>query len=285
MMRADRGRSRAEVFILAGAVLLAAAAASRAQDEDAGLKHACANEIGLFCPGESGAALFDCLSAYRGSATAGCRALLKGVDADAPAAKVWASSAAWGGAAAGAPGAAAGLVAPGFDFTAKEEPRVEPVLGARPQQLIDRMAAAGLEEPQDERSTLSFTYASKTRDARCSVSAAHVQVRVLRVDPEWSEAKAAPAALAEGWRRFQAALRLHEDGHKDIAVESGQEFLRRLKTLGSRPNCTELDAAVRGLYARERLDARRQDADYDARTARGRTQWEKLASGGTSGKP
>lgn len=278
MKRADLRHPRAKQLFLAGAVLFSAAAVSRAQDEDEGLKHACANEIGLFCPGESGAALFDCLSAYRGSATAACRARLKGVDADAPAVKVWASSASW-------VGPAADPTPLGFDVTDKDERRVEPVQGARPQRLIDRMAATGLEESLDEGSTLSFTYASKTQGGRCAVSAAHVQVRMPRVDLQWDQAKASPAALAEGWRRFRAALRLHEDGHKDIADKSGREFLSRLKTLGSRPNCTELDAAVRALSARVRLDARRLESDYDARTGRGRTQWEKLSPGGASGKP
>ncbi len=273
MMRADGRRSRAKASALAAYFLFAAAVASHAQDEDSALAHDCVNEIGLFCPGESGAALFDCLSAFRGSATARCRAHLKDVDASAPAAKVWASSAA----SVGPPPPAPRPVAPGFDFVARDEPRVERVGGARPKELIARMAASGLEESWDPGATLSFTFASAMKAGGCAVSAAHVQALTPRVSALWKEAPSAPAALAADWGRFTEALRDHEGGHKALAVKAGREFLSRLKALGARRTCAELDADARGLLARARLDARRADADYDARTARGRTQWEKLA--------
>jgi predicted secreted Zn-dependent protease len=255
---------------------------------------ACVNEIGLFCKGESGAALLDCLSAYRGTATGRCRAALKEPDPRAPSAKVWASPAAARSVSGSAPksfglGPGPGPGGPGFDFAVVEQTNSYPSADARLKELIAQLGTTGLKDDGDgaaadarTSASLGFSYSSAFRGGACALASAHVRLTVAqslpkRVDP-------APG-LDAAWRKAESVLRAHEEGHKQAAARVGKEFLRRLQALGSRTSCSDLDADVLSLYRREESDVRDRSAAYDAQTGHGRKQWEQIAKSGGRDKP
>lgn|GEM_PF-2822778 len=294
-MKRGGGGAWAAAGVLAAALL--GAPGLRAQDEEApaeatadaaavsAAESSCVNEIALFCKGESGAALLDCLSAYRGSATPRCRAALRS-DPGSPTVKVWASPAGVqsGGAPAKFTAPAAGAVpgGPGFDFHVSVETVTYEVAGSRRKELVDQIANAGLKDSADgdagaapTTAALSFNYASGPRDGGCAVASAHVRLKITQTYPK----RAAAAADDAAWRRAEAAMRAHANGHQKIAVRFAQEFLGQLKSLRPVPNCAELDEAVQTLYGREPLDARAASEAYDAQTNHGQKQWSQIASG------
>ena len=288
--------------VLIAAAALTFAAGARAQEEDppaeatadagavAAAERSCVNEISLFCKGESGAALLDCLSAYRGSATPRCRAALPD-DPTAPSAKVWASPAA-----AAPPGSApvpknlgpapgAGASGPGFDFAMTEQTKSYAVGPGRIKELVDQLGGSGLKDEDgatgaaQTASAVTYAYASGPRDGGCTVASAHVRLALTQTLPKRADDA---ASVDPGWRRAEAVLRVHADGHKKAAMRAAQEFLHRLQRLHTLPTCADVDGAVQTLYRRERLDTRQHDAEYDAETAHGRAQWDQqaVAAGG-----
>jgi predicted secreted Zn-dependent protease len=302
-MRRDSARFRAGAW--SAALLLLCAAAAGAQEEElpaekaadasavAAAQSACGNEIGLFCRGESGASLLDCLSAYRGSATARCRAALAVSDPAAPSVREWGSQIAVQTGASSAPksyGPGPALSAgPGFDFAVVEHTKTYALRGARPKEIVDQLGASGLKDGPDggagaaqTSAAVSFNYTTASRDGSCGVSSAHVRLTVVQTYPKRSDDG---AALDGGWRRAEATMRVHADGHKQVSVRVAQEFLRRLQTLNGAPNCADLDGAVQALYRREQQDARRENAAYDAATNHGQKQWEQAAGAGERGAP
>jgi len=284
--RSPRALAAAAAFLCAAA---RAAPAPPVETDLALLSRSCVNESGLFCKGEDGPALVDCLTAYRGSATPRCRAALRNLDPDAPAVKVYGSSASARGVPAPKPASDAAAVAKdpdgsGFEFSVDESRKSYPVKGERPKELADQLGSSGLKDGAEgggaaQTSTdLTFTYSRAPRDKGCAVASAHVRLKVSQTFPELDEpsSDSAAAETLDSWRKVLAVLKMHEDGHKEIAIKSGQDFLRRLETLRPLPACSDVDDAVRELYRRLQLDARQQNAAYDAETNHGQKQWEQL---------
>jgi predicted secreted Zn-dependent protease len=292
-----RTRLRASAALAAAAVFTApaaraGAAPSAAQDLEL-LGRSCVNESGLLCKGESGPALLDCLIAYRGSVTPRCRTALKDLDPDAPAVRVYGSPASAKGLPVAKPAeeaaaAAKDADAPAFEFSIDESRKSYPIKGERTKELLDQLSASGLKDGADgagaaqTAAALTFTYSTAPRDKSCAVSSAHVRLKATQTFPEWDEASAGDGELADNWRKVLAVMKIHEDGHKEISIKSGQDFLRRLETLRPLPTCADVDDAVRELYRRHQLDARAQNAAYDAETNHGQKQWEQMY--GTPGR-
>jgi predicted secreted Zn-dependent protease len=90
--------------------------------------------------------------------------------------------------------------------------------------------------------------------------------------PRWTNRDAAPGSVRSSWDRFAAALRLHEDGHKDIGVRAANDLSGRLSALPAEKTCAELDRKVVALGDTVLSEYRRLDQAYDRSTDNGATQ-------------
>jgi predicted secreted Zn-dependent protease len=88
--------------------------------------------------------------------------------------------------------------------------------------------------------------------------------------PDWSPPPDAPAALAERWGRFLSALRLHEEGHRELAVREGYEVLQAIT--GVRGPCAGMDDAVQAAAGGVSASYRQRHGQYDAQTQHGAGQ-------------
>jgi predicted secreted Zn-dependent protease len=71
---------------------------------------------------------------------------------------------------------------------------------------------------------------------------------------------------------YMAALRLHEDGHRRIAIEAGYEILQAINALPAYSSCSELELAADAVGESILEQYRRQEAVYDQNTGHGATQ-------------
>jgi predicted secreted Zn-dependent protease len=119
---------------------------------------------------------------------------------------------------------------------------------------------------------INWGYSSTPGPDGCVIGKVSVRAKVTLTMPRWTPAANAPPALRERWTVFTAALLVHEEGHRQVAISHGQEVFRALEALPPAPTCDALKAAVESTAA-EILDRlRREDDLYDARTRHGLNQ-------------
>jgi predicted secreted Zn-dependent protease len=119
---------------------------------------------------------------------------------------------------------------------------------------------------------IHWGYASTPGPDGCAISKVSVRTKVTLTMPRWTPAPNAPPALRERWTVFTAALLVHEEGHRQVAITHGQEVFRALEALPPAPTCDDLKATVDSTAASIMERLRREDDLYDARTRHGLNQ-------------
>ena len=107
--------------------------------------------------------------------------------------------------------------------------------------------------------------------AGCAITTSAVHLESTTVLPRWVDRVHADSDLITKWDRYIAALREHEEGHRDRAYRAAAEIqraLRRLRTSSCTLMAAEANRVAQDLLRRHR----RQQADYDRETNHGATQ-------------
>jgi predicted secreted Zn-dependent protease len=111
-------------------------------------------------------------------------------------------------------------------------------------------------------------------------------VRDLRVTleftttvPQWEPPESASPRLVAQWDLFFAALKVHGEGHRDLAGDAVVEIVDRLKRLETE-DCAFIQREARDLVARIIEEHREREREYDLATDRGRKQGAVWPPGG-----
>jgi predicted secreted Zn-dependent protease len=107
---------------------------------------------------------------------------------------------------------------------------------------------------------------------QCALGKFSVTVGATIDLPRWINRDAASESVRGSWDRFAAALRVHEDGHKDIGVRAANDLANRLRALPPARTCDELDRDIAALGDRILAEHRALDQAYDRSTGNGATQ-------------
>jgi len=119
---------------------------------------------------------------------------------------------------------------------------------------------------------VTWSYPYSITDEGCTLGRVEVKVDITFVLPQWNPPANVSPRLVEKWKDYLAALELHEEGHKEIAIEAGYEIWRFLNGLSSYSSCDELEQAADA--ATEEILERylQREAAYDQETEHGATQ-------------
>ncbi len=105
----------------------------------------------------------------------------------------------------------------------------------------------------------------------------NVRVQVTFTLPLWLDSERADKTLQEEWKRYYAALQIHESGHAGFAIAAGKEMLRRMNSREWRAaDRKELKAAIDDECNKTLQEFRTQEVAYDEKTNHGRTQGARL---------
>jgi predicted secreted Zn-dependent protease len=119
---------------------------------------------------------------------------------------------------------------------------------------------------------IAWSHSSTPGPDGCAIGKVSVRTKVTLTMPRWTPAADAPQALRDRWNVFTAALIVHEEGHRQIAIEHGREIFRSLEALPPEPSCDALKDSAEST-AKQLMDRlRREDELYDARTRHGLNQ-------------
>jgi predicted secreted Zn-dependent protease len=114
-----------------------------------------------------------------------------------------------------------------------------------------------------------FRYAPSARG--CDITSSSVDLESATTLPRWVDRDRADSALVAEWDRYIGALRIHENGHRDIAHRAAGEIQRTLRRF-SAGTCASISSHANRV-ARDILERhRRENSEYDEETRHGATQ-------------
>jgi predicted secreted Zn-dependent protease len=90
--------------------------------------------------------------------------------------------------------------------------------------------------------------------------------------PKWVRDDAAPQSLVAKWDSYMKNLVMHENVHRDMAVQAAEELSCSVAALAPASTCAELDRRVRALYKEQMQKLSEDEKKYDAATNHGLTQ-------------
>jgi predicted secreted Zn-dependent protease len=106
----------------------------------------------------------------------------------------------------------------------------------------------------------------------CALASATTELEVEMNLPRWTPPADARPGLVKSWNDFADAVRRHEDGHRDIAIEAAREVDRQLKTPRTARSCDALRKNLGRVAESVVREYRDKDNSYDVTTMHGRTQ-------------
>ncbi len=116
-----------------------------------------------------------------------------------------------------------------------------------------------------------YTFRTLTTSTSCNLTDVEVELRVLTTLPRWQPPSGTTYDVERKWRSFDRALQIHENGHKQFALEEADMIHRALRSLRT-PSCSTIDDEARAITTRIRDTYLRRHLAYDARTDHGTTQ-------------
>jgi len=118
---------------------------------------------------------------------------------------------------------------------------------------------------------IRYDYDVLNDNGRCSVKSAKTDVSIVYHLPRRIISPSS-ASLAPVWDDYMAHVKVHEFGHKDIAVKTAGEINEALASLGSFPSKKELEREAKRVVNEKLQQMKDAQVAYDARTRHGETQ-------------
>ncbi|MFT7243953.1 MAG: putative secreted Zn-dependent protease [Candidatus Azotimanducaceae bacterium] len=116
---------------------------------------------------------------------------------------------------------------------------------------------------------VSWKFRWQESNGNCRVSSVQTFIKVVYQMPYWQGATQSDSDLAREWKRFYQALKLHEDGHGEIAIRAGEAIENRISQVGGMSSCSALEANVNQVGRETLAKFNAMNAEYDVETRHG----------------
>lgn len=111
----------------------------------------------------------------------------------------------------------------------------------------------------------------------CDLRSFDTRVQIRYTLPLWAGLEHASKPLQREWKRYQSAVRRHEQGQADFGVAAATEMSRLVRSKSwSAPSRKELKAQIDEACGKILKDFQAHEAAYDRETDHGRTQGARL---------
>ncbi len=119
---------------------------------------------------------------------------------------------------------------------------------------------------------IKWDYGHISTSHECSPDSFRVIVEITFRYPKWVDTAAAPQSLIDKWNSYMQYLILHENGHRDMAVDAATELVNAVAEMPPAQDCTELDRQLRSLSRARMKQLNKDEREYDTATNHGFTQ-------------
>ena len=116
-----------------------------------------------------------------------------------------------------------------------------------------------------------FTSGGK-KGVSCKLKTVTVTVKTTFNLPAWTPPAGTPQPLIDRWKKHLAALQAHEDGHKQLGIDAGNDLLSQLKAMPSAPSCDALNKIATQKRDAVKVAFKQKHKAYDASTKHGANQ-------------
>lgn len=114
---------------------------------------------------------------------------------------------------------------------------------------------------------LTWQHTAYAHEHDCRIDAVQVAVATRTLLPHWEQPKRVDRGLVRRWESMLAALKRHEDRHRELGREAGDAVLQALREVTTAADCDALrrriDSAARRVVRRFRAANRRFDRETD----------------------
>lgn len=171
------------------------------------------------------------------------------------------------------PGAALGSVVP----QVSEQYEYYDIIGQTEKELRRQMSEYGIKwddgKTYDALTTWSvkWNYGYSTSTAGCMAQPFNATVDITFRYPRWIRGDAAVEPLAAKWDSYMNNLIVHENGHRDMAIQHTADFAAVAAELVA-PSCADLDRQIESLGRERMAKLNSEERDYDTTTIHGATQ-------------
>lgn len=119
---------------------------------------------------------------------------------------------------------------------------------------------------------VKWDYGYQQAEGTCGVEVFRASLDITFRYPKWVRNDDAPRLLTEKWDSYLQNLVMHEQGHRDLAVEAAADLSRAVAGLPPARSCAELDRQVRRLCHERMKQLNRDSEAYDEGTVHGFAQ-------------
>lgn len=119
---------------------------------------------------------------------------------------------------------------------------------------------------------VSWTFNYAPTGGSCTITSVGVDTDTVMTLPEVADPHALPDSIKIKWDRYSAALKRHEDGHREFALAAARDVRQRLSRLRNAQGCKALENEANRLAQAILSDVRARERDYDRSTDHGATQ-------------
>ena len=116
-----------------------------------------------------------------------------------------------------------------------------------------------------------FTAGGK-KGVSCKLKTITVTVKTTFNLPDWTPPDGTPQTLIDRWKKHLAALQTHEEGHKQLGIDAGNDLLSQLKAMPSAPSCDALKPLAAQKRDAVKAAFKQKHKAYDASTKHGANQ-------------
>ena len=168
---------------------------------------------------------------------------------------------------------------PGLEYSERRE--TYPVHGSTRRELRSALRHAQASEMDEgggggsvarTAQDLGMSYELEPVPGGCRLKGLVVSLDVTIHLPEWAHDGSPPKSIAEDWQRMRDALERHDEGHRDIAVDSALYLHDGLVGLGVQESCQDLRREAQRVFFRAQLRHSVRDGAYERRTRHGIAQ-------------
>jgi predicted secreted Zn-dependent protease len=106
----------------------------------------------------------------------------------------------------------------------------------------------------------------------CELASAKTELDIHMTLPRWMPPQNASPVLVKRWNTFADALRKHEDGHRDIAIEAARVVADRVAAAPAASDCATLKKRLGRIADATLREYKDKESSYDVTTMHGETQ-------------
>ena len=115
---------------------------------------------------------------------------------------------------------------------------------------------------------VEFTWITAAVGDGCRAKQITAYLWVEETYPRWVASPSGPQSPPQEWTADFVAVRMHEDGHKQIAIDTTKDAFARISALRV-PDCADFDGAARAVVDEAKAIRTQKNEEYDVATNHG----------------